>query len=331
MTDEIRNNVYNVNVSIEGLCNKDDIKGGQECRDYNLNENKSLKKILQATERDEIEILHTGGGIKLTVNAGTYQLLKSAVRDYFGKESDSLSCTRIPVTDKKGNLVETKYKLASGKSHLYTLNMYHTTCSCLVNGRKAEEFVETDLPAILNMVETAVIKNNTTLGQFNTDIKDTLLHHFDDTSERSMSTSTEINNYEIMTTIEAVSVQSENDQVLNISTSADGKNQCDCDNENERKAYEQPSNCILSNIEESIAELYNLLKQHIDDTGLRFAQIQDQMQCIKTQAVTNVKSVSHQIECVTDSTQNIQSELTVATTTIQRRLQSISDHLKSQK
>jgi hypothetical protein len=44
--------------------------------------------ILQARERDAIEIQHTGGGIKLTVNSGTYRLLKSAVRDYFGKESE---------------------------------------------------------------------------------------------------------------------------------------------------------------------------------------------------------------------------------------------------
>jgi len=44
-----------------------------------LNENSALRKIFQASEREQdIEILQTGGGIVLKFSAAMYQMVKGA-------------------------------------------------------------------------------------------------------------------------------------------------------------------------------------------------------------------------------------------------------------
>jgi len=44
----------------------------QERRNYALNESKSMKKKLLATEKDSITVVRTCGGIKIELKAGTY-------------------------------------------------------------------------------------------------------------------------------------------------------------------------------------------------------------------------------------------------------------------
>ena len=52
----------------------------QERRNYALNERKSMKKKLLETEKDYITVVHTGGGIKIELNAGTYELFNCKSR-----------------------------------------------------------------------------------------------------------------------------------------------------------------------------------------------------------------------------------------------------------
>ena len=112
-----------VDVSLTKLCTN-----GYEQRGYSLNREKSMKKKLQDTNRpDEIEITHTGGGVRLFVNSGAFELLKIAADQFFTGETDGcMVYTKTSVHDNQGHLVETRYKAKHGKTAYYTLNMYNT-------------------------------------------------------------------------------------------------------------------------------------------------------------------------------------------------------------
>jgi len=71
------------------------------------------------------------------------------------------------VTDNNGHIIETKYKIARGKCHLYTINLYHTKCSSLVNGKYVQQYLRFDLPEILSRMESWK-KRNTTLNDIST-------------------------------------------------------------------------------------------------------------------------------------------------------------------
>ena len=40
--------------------------------------------------------------------------------------------------------------------HVYTLNVYHTRCSFLVNDKQIEKFLNDDLPKIYDLIKTVV-------------------------------------------------------------------------------------------------------------------------------------------------------------------------------
>ena len=103
-----------------------------EIRNYKLNRQHSQQKKLEATQRDNIQIFKTGGGLRIIFNTSMYELIKYSADKYYA----SKECKRTPGQDKQDNLVETKFKMKSGKQDLYTLNMYHTKYTCLVNGRQ---------------------------------------------------------------------------------------------------------------------------------------------------------------------------------------------------
>ncbi|WAR12340.1 MTG2-like protein [Mya arenaria] len=69
---------------------------------------------MEATEVNDVEIINTGGGIKIMLNTGAYELLKVSAEHFYASENDTFQFQKIPVTDKKGNIVETKFKVSSG-------------------------------------------------------------------------------------------------------------------------------------------------------------------------------------------------------------------------
>ena len=70
----------------------------------------------------------------ILLNTGIYEMIKLNIERYYNNVGLQYKYTHIPVIDKRGNLVEIKYKVSKGKTCLYTINMYRTKCSYLVNG-----------------------------------------------------------------------------------------------------------------------------------------------------------------------------------------------------
>ena len=92
-----------------------------------------------------------------------YELIKRSTDEFYS----SKNCKKIPVMDKQGNLVETKFKMKAGKQDLYTLNMYHAKSTCLVDRRQSKEFLRDDLPKIIRSVELNLQQNSVTAAEIN--------------------------------------------------------------------------------------------------------------------------------------------------------------------
>ena len=89
--------------------------------------------------------------------------------------------------DKTSNEVEPKYKVADGKCNLYTLNMYNTTSSCLINGKKPGHFFNTDIPQILDIVDSELVLNCTTVSGVYDALKQQILNYIEKKSSENLS------------------------------------------------------------------------------------------------------------------------------------------------
>jgi len=64
---------------------------------------------------------------------------------YFKTSNINSNTRTTSVKDKKGNEVETKYNVSSAQKNIsYTLTLYHTTSTCLVNGKNTRQFIDSD-------------------------------------------------------------------------------------------------------------------------------------------------------------------------------------------
>ena len=69
---------------------------GHENRHYDLNKDISLAKKLQFTERVEIYVEETGGGVKVLLNIGTYEVFRTAIHEYFCGEGEGSTLSTFP-------------------------------------------------------------------------------------------------------------------------------------------------------------------------------------------------------------------------------------------
>ncbi|KAH3695570.1 hypothetical protein DPMN_083031 [Dreissena polymorpha] len=107
-----------------------------------------------------------------------YELFKTSADEYYRCRQLKYKCQHIghiPVHDKKGFLIETKYKLSLGRQGVYTITLYHTKSSCLVNGTHMNAFIRDDLLEILKFGEQNLIKHGTTGDEVNATIQRLIL------------------------------------------------------------------------------------------------------------------------------------------------------------
>ncbi|KAH3709182.1 hypothetical protein DPMN_068644 [Dreissena polymorpha] len=150
-----------------------------EVRNYSFNENVNMKKKLRSTEKEPFEIIESNGGTQLVLSTGTYDLLKFASKKYFSYNSLNYKYLCKPANDRKSNGVELCYKVADEKNHLYMFNMYHTTSSCLINGRNVAHFFDIDLPNILQIMKTDNQTNNKSISEINECMKQQILSYLE--------------------------------------------------------------------------------------------------------------------------------------------------------
>ena len=123
--------------------------------DYTLNINKALKKKLKATQRNRtLQYKYTGGGIVITADAASFELLKMAAIAYYEKPSSDGTPAHIQTNvDGTGRaVVQYTIKIRKPTSAPYAINIYTTQSRMLVNGVGCDTFVHTDIPNIQSII-----------------------------------------------------------------------------------------------------------------------------------------------------------------------------------
>ena len=132
-------------------------------REYTLNLTKALKKKAeQCTYETKICEVLKGGNRVFQMSAGIYELYKMSLMSHFEvvmKNEDLPQVVQIKsVKDKKGRIVESQVKVNQRKTskglglHKYTVNLYHTRSSMMVNGREAGTFTEAHKAALGHII-----------------------------------------------------------------------------------------------------------------------------------------------------------------------------------
>ncbi|KAH3770743.1 hypothetical protein DPMN_172036 [Dreissena polymorpha] len=113
--------------------------------DYTLNMRKSLQKKLDSTDQEDVIVYETGGGFRLLLNTGMYELFKIAADQFFSNNTIPYKCCNVPVHDRQGNLVESQYKFSSGRQGIYIKLVSNK--KFLFNQREKLSSVHGNLPA----------------------------------------------------------------------------------------------------------------------------------------------------------------------------------------
>ena len=140
-------------------------------KNYQLKKTKAIKKKLQACDRDDVtSITQTHGGTKILFRAGIYEIFREAVETYYTQQPTEYSIKMESDEDKDGLQTARRFKVTVSNTSNYTLNLYHTTCTALINGRGELIFVNSDLPKIMG-----AINQTNQVGKLNEEIRNALL------------------------------------------------------------------------------------------------------------------------------------------------------------
>ena len=120
---------------------------------YTLDKQKAINKKLVHCDRPEhIAFKATYGGVRFWCQTGLYELLKDTVQDWANLLDKDLRSVNVKEKkDREGINTESLYSIVAlnPRKKLYTINMYHTTASGLINGNHIDVFTQQDLPQIL--------------------------------------------------------------------------------------------------------------------------------------------------------------------------------------
>ena len=110
-----------------------------------LTTSSTLKKALQhkidAANRQDIKYDVTGGGHRITLNTGTYELVKNAIPAFYEDHKDYSASVR-PHVELKNRIVDIMVvvnNLKTGRK-TFVINLYNTTSLILVNGKSPNIF-----------------------------------------------------------------------------------------------------------------------------------------------------------------------------------------------
>ena len=128
-------------------------------RNYTLNINRSLKRKIQGCEKVNVEYEIKEGGVTGTLDTASFELFRLACTEFFKEmPPEEGRCVVDYSEDKRRKaLVQQTYKVTSPASErLYTLNLYPTNNTMLLNGKRYGKFIEEHLPTIHQIMCRAV-------------------------------------------------------------------------------------------------------------------------------------------------------------------------------
>ncbi|KAH3791539.1 hypothetical protein DPMN_145027 [Dreissena polymorpha] len=196
---------------------------------------------------------------------GMYELFKTSADEYYGCRQLKYKCQHIPVHAKNVFLIETKYKLSLGRQGVYTIALYHTKSSCLVNGKRRNVFIRDDLPEIPKFGEQNLIKHGTTVDEVNTTIQCLISSYSSGIAD--VQDCSAIGRSEELSALNSIVenvLKSRHDKNLN------GKSETSTDFD-----HMQSMETKIDALVKSISEIREELQNHIQATTLRVVEIKD--------------------------------------------------------
>ena len=129
-------------------------------KNYTLNIDRTLMKKIKATNRHSIEYKYTDGGITATLDAISFELFKLSLSEYYSKFPASKGVIETHFDkDKKGNVVQVVYKVKLSEGQGYTINLYTTRSSALINGKSTDYFMHNELKHIHQIMSNVKFNN----------------------------------------------------------------------------------------------------------------------------------------------------------------------------
>lgn len=128
-------------------------------RDYSLNLDKALRKKLQAAKRQHVEYMVKDGGIVANMDAVSFEIFRFSCQQYYSSPVDQIQKVKTDnAKDTRGNIVQVTYTVILKEATTYTLNMYLTRCSLLINGKATQHFINEDLSTIHQIMSQVTIQ-----------------------------------------------------------------------------------------------------------------------------------------------------------------------------
>ena len=138
-------------------------------KNYKLNEEKALKKKKDGCDDVNKKVIKDGDQLRLYFSTATYEVFKNTIHMLYTSGSDfvrehkllvqhvaSKDCSNVTVVEERIRVVKPNSKGEPSSTLRYTINLYHTKSSVLVNGREAVSvFVMKLLPIIEKEISTS--------------------------------------------------------------------------------------------------------------------------------------------------------------------------------
>lgn len=292
-----------------------------EHRNYTLNKDRSLEEKKQALNRQEIEIVHTGGGVRVFLSTAVYELLKLSADKYFTTELTNRKCNRIQVEDQQGRIVETKYKVTNSKTSIYTANFYHTKSSCLVNGKQTDTFFLNDLPEIFMLMENELVNQGLSLD----DVK----HIFTNALYPNQTTSKSDKNGQNIENVQEIgcSVSESRAKSTNVTELPLQIETRDSECQTIESGSEEM--LLMRKLYKTVDTISETLQAFIHESRQEYGKLRDEIQSIKNKVHLEYKMVQDKVVDLTQVTEKTNTNIQDALVATQRKFQSIQDLLKT--
>lgn len=177
-TNSINNRPYRQNIRPQRFDSPASRNLNMRDKNYKLNTNAAIDKKIESCNRELIKTkTAAGGNIIIDLSSSTYEALRHHIPTFYN-ESHEYAAIQTRNKDSQGLVVEEMLQVRNrlrdgniGKYKKFTINMYHTTCRILVNGKEAQSVF---LDIHLQTIAKSITSNKETLEQLDAEIKEVL-------------------------------------------------------------------------------------------------------------------------------------------------------------
>ena len=246
-----------------------------------------------------------------------YELFKIAADQFFSDNTLPYKCCKVPVHDRQGNLVETQYKLSSGRQGIYTLNLYHTKSSCLINGKNSHKFTEIHLPAMLKNIEERLVNDKTTTTNVNNAFKNILMSTSKNESKLSENQNESDSHEELRRLNESVQSVRKEKHARRIDQDA-------------KSNVHEILNDFMKSVSSEINELKCEMREYILQTSTQLGEIKDIVCGLKNQHNLCCSDMKNKLKDVTSNSESVKTQMCSLNEGLLKRWQSFSESMKNQ-